>query len=161
MLYVQPRCVPRSEASRSRAHASNTFSRAAHLEAKLLGRGLTPYASMRKHLEMQAFQLLFHTCARLSAITQNVPGCIASRDGNYFDKIRGTTRIEQPWLPPCRPKLHLSFSACNVCSTYRPTLPSTGQLPSVPLTSSPVRRSQSVTPPSCQDLKIRVLFSAF
>ncbi len=40
-------------------------------------------------------------------------------------------------------------------------LGSTGRLPSVPLTSFPVRRSQSVTPTSCQVLKTRVLFPAF
>lgn len=28
----------------------------------------------------------------------------ASRDGIYFDKIRGTTRIEQSRLPPCSPE---------------------------------------------------------
>lgn len=84
----------------------------------------------------------------------------ASRDGSYVDKIRGTTRIESLCLPPCSTKT-IPLSACNVCSTYRPTLLSAGQLPSVPMIFSPVRRSQSVTPTSCQSLKIRVSFSAF
>ena len=46
-------------------------------------------------------------------------------------------------------------------SSVPPYSVSDGQLPSVPLVSSAVRRSQSVTPPSCQFLKTRVLFIAF
>ena len=61
--------------------------------------------------------------------------------------------------------IRVPLFACNVCYTYRPTLYccicSDGQLPSVPMISSAVRRSQSVTPASCQFLETRVLFIAF
>lgn len=47
----------------------------------------------------QAFKENFYNERKTSQDAIN-----ASRDGIYFDKIRGTTRIEQSRLPPCSPE---------------------------------------------------------